>query len=187
VQPTGAILRPMGVRSKLTLSLVAITISGCAGSSGSAPPTSSNQDTSPVGSTPRSSTIASADSLVPVGVVGASLSALPTAKSVPATQSAGLVSMPWRLADAASKSSSLNVAWVTGDGYCLTPRGFTVTESPTKVTLTAWSAARPGQTACPDNARLATDVVQLSAPLGSRQLIHGPVDSQEVATGRLLG
>jgi hypothetical protein len=103
--------------------------------------------------------------------------ALPTAiKPLPRT--AKMISLPWRfvrLIDGGKKVEiSLQYGGCTGFNYVQ------VVESSTAVQLTAWgSTSGDSHAICPAFEAILNGTVTLSAPLGSRQLLHGLVSFNE--------
>jgi hypothetical protein len=103
--------------------------------------------------------------------------ALPTAiKPLPRT--AKMISLPWRfvrLIDGGKKIEiSLQYGGCTGFNYVQ------VVQSSTAVQLTAWgSTSGDSHAICPAFEAILNGTVTLSAPLGSRQLLHGLVSFNE--------
>jgi hypothetical protein len=155
------------------LVIVAAAVAGC-GSTTSPTSVAAGGGTTPSAS-PRPS--GSPDPLqTQPGAIGA-VRALPTAiKPLPRT--AKMISLPWRfvrLTDGGRKVEiSLQYGGCTGFNYVQ------VVESPTAVQLTAWgSTSGDSHAICPAFEAILNGTVTLSAPLGSRQLLHGLVSFNE--------
>jgi hypothetical protein len=98
---------------------------------------------------------------------------LPTsAAPVPATQKR--ISLPWRFLRLTDGGTKVEISLEhTG---CTTFDYVQVAEASSAVEITVWGT-RPlsGHTICPALAAIVNGTVTLSAPLGSRQLLHGLV------------
>lgn len=102
------------------------------------------------------------------------------------TQASGLISTPWRLIQIAGSETMLGVSYVEGDGDCVTPVGFRVLESDSSVEVWALSRKASGRGACGNALKIGTGTVLLDTPLGSRTILHGPVNKAWTGTANSL-
>jgi hypothetical protein len=152
-----------------TLILVAAAVAGCGSSS-------SGQTVSPggPGGSPVSPTgSASPDPLTPHTPAPGAARVLPTTAPASVT-SGGRVSLPWefmRLADG-GKQVEISLQY----GGCMTFDYVQVEQGTGSVEITVWGITHAGQdTICPAFEAILRGTITLDAPLGSRQLLHGPV------------
>lgn len=109
------------------------------------------------------------------------LSSLPSpspANTVPGGDDSILLSLPWRFVKSVPDMASIDVMYVVGDGSCVKAAGFRVIETSQTVELLALSQIDNSQQSCPAKVVIGYVEVKLSAPLGDRRLLHGPVDSR---------
>jgi hypothetical protein len=119
------------------------------------------------------------DALKPTTVAGQPQLADTPAVTLTSAQARGLTSMPWVLTGIDRTGRVLGIVYAAGDGLgsCVTHRGIMITETPSTVTISALSKTDPTQAACPASLRLGRTTVQLAQPIGHRDLLHPPVDS----------
>lgn len=86
--------------------------------------------------------------------------------------------MPWKfLGFSGDSRSTIEVAFVGGDGDCVTPLGFAASTDGTRVVLRAVSVVDETREACADPIVLGRTSVQLPVALEDGvQLDHAPVD-----------
>ena len=165
----------MVMRKQLaTVVLVAAAIAGCGSSSSSATLGSGGSSPAPVPSgLPAPVGSPSPDPLITRGPsITAPARVLPT--TPPSTPSQRLVSLPWqflRLTDGGKQIEiSLDYGGCTSFDYAQVEQG------PSSVEITTWgSTTATTHTVCPAFEAILRGTITLDAPLGSRQLFHGPV------------
>lgn len=90
----------------------------------------------------------------------------------------GLISMPWTLIGISDDRRTLEVVAVTGDGDCVTNKGFRVFQSQTDLTVAALSERGARKTACAAKLEMARYSLALPVKLTSGlALVHAGVDS----------
>jgi hypothetical protein len=98
---------------------------------------------------------------------------LPTS-AVPLLRSQKRISLPWRFLRLADGGRKVEISF--GYGGCTSFGYVQVNQQPTGVEITVWGAEPISSKAiCPALAAIVNGTVTLSAPLGSRQLLHGLV------------
>lgn len=85
------------------------------------------------------------------------------------------VSLPWHFVGLSPDGLSLTVLYVSGAKSCIDVRGAQVQDSATEVTVTVWGSSANAP-ACADSLVTGSTVLSLASPLGSRDLVHSPVD-----------
>jgi hypothetical protein len=99
---------------------------------------------------------------------------LPTTAASPVSHSQKRVSLPWRFVKLTDGGKKVEISLQYGG--CNTFSYVQVAQQSSAVQLTVWgSLPLSGKTICPAFEALVTGTVTLSAPLGSRQLLHGTV------------
>jgi hypothetical protein len=161
-------------RQLAALVLVAAAVAGCGST------TSTGTAGSGPGSAPSASPTlkGSPDPMKPSpGANGApvgTLRVLPTTapRALPHTQKR--VSVPWRFVKLTDAGREVEIALQYGG--CSSFSYIQVAQDSSAVQLTAWgSVPTSGKTICPAFEAILTGTVTLTAPLGSRELLHGPV------------
>ena len=109
------------------------------------------------------------------------------AVTIDASTAAASVSMPWALTTEPGPSTTLNIFFLSGDGYCTSNVGFYVRETPESVYIEAASNDLQNGRACPANELTGVAAISLNAPLGSRQLLHAQVSPDWVNFPLLRG
>lgn len=108
--------------------------------------------------------------------------ALPPAKParlLTLAQTAGGVSLAWRLVALDDHASTITVWYDAGDGWCDKPKGFYVRETATSVlveNVNYWAHSPDG--ACPSVQRFGRAIITLQHPLGGRTLIHATINTK---------
>jgi hypothetical protein len=156
------------------LVLVAAAVAGCGST------TSTGTAASGPGSAPSASPTlkGSPDPMKPpTGANDAPVTAprvLPTTAATPVAHSQKKVSLPWRFLKLTDGGRKVEVALQYGG--CSSFSYMQVAQQGGAVQLTAWgSVPVSGKAICPAFEAILTGTVTLNAPLGSRQLFHGPV------------
>jgi hypothetical protein len=85
-------------------------------------------------------------------------------------------SVPWTFESLAQRGRRVFISFVTGG--CMSPGYVAVAESARTVELAVWSQVSTGNRPCPAFARVTYGYVELTAPLGHRQLEHAPVTNR---------
>jgi hypothetical protein len=153
--------------------LVAAAIAGCGSSSSSGALSSGGSSPSPVPSgLPAPVGSPSPDPLITHGPSITPSRVLPTAPaSAPATQ---LVSLPWQFLSLADSGRQVVIS--LDYGGCTAFDYVQVEQTSSSVEITAWGThSATTHTVCPAFEAILRGAVALDAPLGSRQLLHGPV------------
>ncbi|WP_426593400.1 hypothetical protein ACPPVS_16955 [Cellulomonas sp. McL0617] len=156
----------LAISSVLAACLVA---SGCGAGSGSGlPPTAA--------ATVRVGPVV--DPLTPDGSTWAQgLDEQPAGQLLDDAQVESGISMPWKFLGFGDTRSVVDVAFVAGDGDCVTPLGFAATTDGDHVELRAVSVVGASREACADPIVLRRASVQLPVPLDNGiQLEHAPVE-----------
>lgn len=119
------------------------------------------------------------DALKPTTVAGQRQLAYAPAVVLTSAQARGLTSMPWVLTGIDRTGCVLGAVYAAGDGLgsCVTHRGITFTETPSTVTISVLSKTHPTQASCDASLRLGRTTIQLAQPIGHRDLMRAPVDS----------
>ena len=99
---------------------------------------------------------------------------------------AGMSSLPWRFVGLSSDGRSIELIYATGDGKCTTPFGIDVQETTKSVEVWALSTAVKSQPTCPQTALYGRAIITLNDALGTRTLLHAPVDPAWLDRGRVL-
>jgi hypothetical protein len=104
------------------------------------------------------------------------------ARDVPASAGAevadtsGMSSMPWQLAAVANDRKTITVAFVKGDGSCVTHAGHSVEVQGTTIVVGEYSTTSTVGTACPAMLGLGVETIMLPIALdNSVHLAHAPV------------
>jgi hypothetical protein len=100
---------------------------------------------------------------------------LPTVPpSTPATPPTHLLSLPWQFLRLTDGGKQVEISLTYGG--CTTFEYAQVAQGPRSVEITTWgTSTATRRTVCPAFAAILHGTVTLDAPLGSRQLLHGPV------------
>lgn len=104
-------------------------------------------------------------------------SSSPNVPLLDAEHASGLTSMPWKFVGLTPDVQGVDVIYAQGDGSCVMPVGFQVETMGQDVEVWAWSRTDAKQQACPSVLKHARGTVRLDEPIGTRRLLHGPVDS----------
>jgi hypothetical protein len=160
-------------RQLAALVIVAAVVAGC----GSTTSTTSGEAAGGAAPSASPTPSGSPDPMQTQPSAGGTVRALPTTNK-PLPRTVKKVSLPWRfmrLIDGGKKVEiSLQYGGCTGFNYVQ------VVESSTAVQLTAWgSTSGDSHAICPAFEAILNGTVTLSAPLGSRQLLHGLVSFNE--------
>ena len=84
------------------------------------------------------------------------------------------VSLPWKLATSAPDGRSITIVYVRGFDGCVDADGVEIDEGQAAVTVTVWGKDL-GAFACGGGPLLTSTVVELTAPLARRPLVHAPI------------
>jgi len=93
--------------------------------------------------------------------------------------------MPWKFQALSADQRTITIIYVAGDGSCVRPVGVVVAQSKNFVALSPYSSTNADH-ACADMLVLARATVTLSAPLGSRELLHPVIDPAWQSAARNL-
>lgn len=91
-----------------------------------------------------------------------------------AHQVSGLTSLPWRLVAVHLAPPALDIYYVAGGG-CTSPRGIEAVQTSSSITIEAAGKTSSAQ-ACPSDLITGYARIPLRQSLGSRHLVHAPVD-----------
>jgi hypothetical protein len=101
---------------------------------------------------------------------------LPTTAASPVSHSQQRISLPWRFVKLTDGGRKVEISLQYGG--CNSFSYVQVAQQSSAVQLTVWgSMPVSGKTICPAFEALVTGTVTLSAPLGSRQLLHGNISA----------
>jgi hypothetical protein len=153
------------------LVLVAAVAAGCGSATSTASVTSGGASGSSTSPAPSGSPDPLATQSAPAGPVRA----LPTsAKSVLSSQKR--ISLPWRFVRLTDGGKKVEISLQYGG--CMSLSYVQVVQTSGAVQLTVWGTQpKSGKTICPAFEALINGTVTLSAPLGSRQLLHGAISA----------
>jgi hypothetical protein len=152
------------------LVLVAAVVAGCGSTTSTATVTSGSggASTSPAPS-------GSPDPLKTQAPTAGPVRALPTSAK-PVLRSQKRISLPWRFLRLTDGGKKVEIALQYGG--CTSFSYVQVDQTSSAVQLTVWGAQPTnGRTICPAFEALVSGTVTLSAPLGSRQLLHGNIST----------
>jgi hypothetical protein len=98
---------------------------------------------------------------------------LPTTPATVVSHTQKRVSLPWRFLKLTDGGRKVEIALQYGG--CSSFSYVQVAQQSGAVQLTVWGSGASGKAICPAFEAIVTGTVTLTAPLGSRQLLHGPV------------